>query len=174
MSLRGGGLLFFVVGENFHLMMLTLNRDWVKYSMCVYSISFLSVSCSYEGPVFLVVLVFSLSLALTPAAEAHTVQALPAAEAPSPKAHAWAKRWRSIHFPTCVNEKQEMKKEGTENVCAHLAPTALAYLLSKSMTHFHNQQYPTKAKRGLTILVAGHLRKSCRDLNSDREIQSLK
>jgi hypothetical protein len=71
----------------------------------------------------------------------HTVQALPAAEAPG------AERWRSIHFPTCatpfINEKQEVTKELTSNVCAH-RPTALAYLLSKSMTHFHNQQYPEK------------------------------
>jgi hypothetical protein len=49
-------------------------------------------------------------------------------------------RWRPIHFPTCatpfINEKQKVKKEGTENVCAHLAPTALAYLPSKSMTQY--------------------------------------
>jgi hypothetical protein len=42
------------------------------------------------------------------------------------------------------SEKQERKKERTKNVCAHLPPTALAYLLSKSITHFHNQQYPEK------------------------------
>ena len=65
----------------------------------------------------------------------HTVRALPTAEAPSPKAHAGAERWYPFtfhHAPTpLINEKQEMKKERTKNVCAHLAPNILAYLLEK-------------------------------------------
>jgi hypothetical protein len=85
----------------------------------------------------------------------HTVQALPTAEAPSPKAHAGAKRWYPFtfhHAPTpFINEKQEMKKERTKNVCAHLAPNTLAYLLSKKHHSFPQPAIPgeenqTKAK----------------------------